>query len=190
MKIETIQKHLQGYFINTITHNDLKVSETLCKKIDNKNYEIVPNVKTNYGTISAYSHLLNQCNNQLLDPTISIVSLSEILPTINGNLFEDYRIRQKKINKYKKWIECVRTENNKYVNNTHLIKWKKARYVIYGVVGKDTIEEINDILLSEKEKDSAIAVKYPKLLKSAVKDNLINQFESSYLQEVKKYEKI
>ena len=190
MDLDTIQQHLKGYFINRIEHNEMKVSETLCRKLDNNNYEVLENVKTPAGIISAYDHCLNQVNNQLLNPYIAINSLNEILPTVQGNIFESYRIRENQIEKHIRWCECVETEANKYSDGKYVIKWKKPKGFVFAIVDGDRITEINEILLEDHQIENAVRIKYPKLLQKAIKDDLNNEFEDLYLQEVEIYNNI
>lgn len=190
MKIDTIKNHLKGYFINRYEYTDGRISENLCKKIDNSNYEVLEIVKTHKGDLTAYEHCLNQINNQLLDPTLAFCSLSEILPTINANIFEDYKVRENKINKYKKLLECVKTDKNRHINDTYLVYWKKPKGYTYGFAGNDALIEINELLLSDEDIANAVKIKYPKILRSALKDDLTNKYRSSYLEEIKKFESI
>ena len=190
MKIDTIKKHLKGYFINRINHNGMKVTEKLCKKIDGNDYEVLDNVNTPNGLVSAYTNCLNQVNANILDPSVSICNLSEILPVIQGDIFEKYKVRQKEINQHRTWQECYKTEKNHYVEDTYLVKWQRPRGIVYGIVGNNAIEEISDVILTDKQKENAVNIKFPNMLLSAIKDNLINEFEEEYLKEVAKYESL
>lgn len=190
MKIDTIKDHLQGYFINRIEQNGMKVSESLCRKIDNSHYEVLPNVKTPNGFIPAYDLLLQQCNNQILDPTISIISLSEILPTINGLAFENYYNREEIIEKHINCCNNVETDDNELSKGRYVVKWKRPKGFAYAIVYDNTLTEINELLLEDQHKESAVRIKYPKLLLKALKDDLNNEFEEQYLEEVKKYQSI
>ena len=190
MKLDTIKDQLQGYFINQIQHNNMKVNETLCKKISNTEYLVLDNVNTPNGLVSAMDNLLYQINCQILNPTISIVSLNEILPTINGTVFEHYKMREKTIEKHISWCECVETEANKLSKDRYVVKWKRPKGFAYAIVYDDTLTEINDVLLEDQHKESAVRIKYPKLLLKALQDDLNNEFETLYSEEVKKYQSI
>ena len=50
--------------------------------------------------------------------------------------------------------------------------------------------EIPGDLLDDNQKENAVRIKYPKLLRTALSDDLNNEFESSYLAEVSKYKSI
>lgn len=188
VKLNTIKNHLNGYFINQTTDiYSQQVKETLCKKNGN-DYEVLDNnVNTPNGLVSPMVLLLQQCNNQILDPTFSICSLSEILPVINGSVFDSYAKRQKEIIKHRKWQKCCRTEANRYIENRYLIKWKRPKGISYGVVSNDTIVEVSELLLTSKQKENAILINYPKMLLKAIEDDLINEFQEDYLKEVAKY---
>ena len=190
MKTNTIQNHLKGYFINRIEHNGEKVSDKLCKKINNKEFEVLDNIKTPRGLLTANEHFLNQLNNQIVDPSVCICSLSEVLPVICGNVFELYRLRERKIEQHIKWANCVEREDNQFQPNKHVVKWKKPKRVIYAIVDGDKLTEIDGDLLSDQLKEKAVPIKYPKLLRTALKDELLNEYEPAYLQEVKKYKNI
>lgn len=190
MKIDTIKSKLTGYFINRISHNGEKVSENLCKKIDGNDYEVLRAVETPNGLMSAYDLLLNQVNNQILDPSISICKLSEILPVINGNIFESYKQREKIIEKHISWCQCVETEENEYSDGKYVVKVKKPKGFIYFIVDGDKLTEIPGDLLEDNQKENAVRIKYPKLLRKALSDDLNNEFESAYLEEVAKYKSL
>lgn len=188
MKLETIQKYLKGYFINRTEHTGGRIVEILCKKSNNNDYEVLKAVNTPKGSISAYDNCLNQVNNQILEPSTYIMSLNEILPVINGNAFDDYKIRARQIEKRRALLESVKTEENKHITGSYLVKWKKPKEMVYAFIEKDKLIEFPQLLLSEEDKASAIQIKYPKLVRTALEDNLINQFETVYLEEVTKYE--
>ena len=147
-------------------------------------------MNTPKGLVTAYDLLLEQCNNQILDPTISIVSLSEILPTINGSVFEHYKMREKTIEKHINWCECVETDDNELTKGRYVVKWKRPKGFAYAIVYDDSLTEINEMLLEDHHKESAVRIKYPKLLLKALKDDLNNEFETLYSEEVKKYQSI
>ena len=83
MNIEEIKHELQEqrYFINRISHNGEKVSESLCKKIDGSNdYEVLRAVNTPKGLVTAYDNCLSQVNNQ------SLINISESLKEIKDKM--------------------------------------------------------------------------------------------------------
>ena len=190
MDIKEIKHELQGYFINRISHNGEKVSENLCKKIDGNDYEVLRAVETPNGLMSAMDLLLQQCNNQLLNPSLSIRSLSEILEVINGEVFENYKRREKTIEKHIDWCTCVESEENEYSDGKYIVKWKKPKGMIYAIVDGDKLTEIPGDLLDDNQKENAVRIKYPMLLKKAISDSLENEFSSAYLEEVEKYQSI
>lgn len=190
MKIDTIKNHLKGYFINRIEHTDGRVSETLCRKINNAEYETLEAVKTPSGNVTASVNLLNQINNQILNPSICICSLEEILPVINGRIFDLYEARERKIDKYIKWCSCVESDDNEFVNGKYIVKWKKPRGFGFGIVDGDKLTEIDGDIFDDQQRKSAVFIKYPKLLRTALKDDLINQYEDEYLHEVRRYHEI
>ena len=190
MKIDTIRTALNGYFINRVSHNGLKVTDTLCKKIDNENYETLENVRTPNGTITAYEHLLNQVNNHLLDPTLAVCKLDEILPLINGNVFESYSMRERHIEKHLELLDMVQDVYNEYETDKFVVTWKKPKKTLYGIVDDDKLIEIDGALLSDKLKENAVFLKNIQPLKNALADDLINEFEKAYNEEVAKYQNI
>ena len=193
MKIETIKKQLQGYFINKTEFNGMDTSEKLCKKIDDSTFKTLEPVTTYYGTVSAYKNCLKQVNNQILSPETAIVSLSEILPVINANRFDDYKRRSDQIQRYKDLLAEVMTPSNEISQGRFLIKWKIPRGFKYGIIYNDEVSEVPEALLTSQDIATAITVKYPKLVRKALKDyqkGFENKYKSAYLEEVKKYHKI
>ena len=187
----TIQdQYIKGYFINRIEHNGEIVSDKLCRKISNTDFEVLDNVKTPSGLLSANAHFLNQLNNQIVDPSVCICSLSEVLPVIHGQVFELYEMRERKIEQHIKWANCVEREDNQFQPNKHVVKWKKPKRVIYAIVDGDKLTEIDGALLDDQLKEKAVQIKYPKLLLKALQDDLNNELEPAYLREVKKYKDI
>ena len=186
MDIKEIKHELQGYFINTIFHNGEKVSESLCKKIDG-DYEVLRAVETPNGLMSAYDLLLQQCNNQLLNPSVSICSLREILPVVNGSVFESYKMREKTIEKHIELCQSVETEENEYSDGKFIVKKKQPKGFKYWIVDNQKLTEIPGDLLDDNQKENAVKISYPKVLLNALKDDLNNEFESAYLEEVEKY---
>lgn len=192
MKLEEIKHELQEqrYFINRISHNGEKVSESLCKKIDGNDYEVLRAVNTPNGLMSAYDLLLTQVNANILDPSVSICSLSEILEVIQGNVFEAYKQREKTIEKHIDWCNCVESEENEYSDGKFIVKKKQPKGFIYFLVDGDKLTEIPGEILDDTQKEKAVRIKYPKLLKKAISDTLENEFSSAYLEEVEKFQSI
>ena len=187
MNLETIKSELKGYFINRFEHNGEKVSDTLCRKISNTDYEVLDNVRTPKGLLTAYDHCLNQINNQLLDPKLSVYSLDEVLPVIKSNVFEAHRMRERKIQQHIDLCQTVETEENQLSENRFLVYYKKRGTKIYAIVLDESLTEVPENLIKEENKDKAVFVEYPKLLRTALKDELNNEYESAYQKEVEKY---
>ena len=192
MNLETVQNQLkeQKYFINRIAINEDHITETLCKKINDSKFEVVDKVMTPSGEMSAEKVLLSQINNQIVLPELPVCSLNDVLPVIDGVVFDDYKRREKQIEKHIKWCQCVETEENELSSGRYVVKWKKLKHTIYAIVYDDSLTEINGALLDDKHKESAVQIKYPKLLLKALRDNLDNEFEEGYIQEAKKYQAI
>ena len=129
-------------------------------------------------------------NNQLLDPSFSICSLREILPVVNGSVFESYKMREKTIEKHIALCQSVETEENEYSDGKFIVKKKQPKGFIYFIVDDDKLTEIPGDLLDDTQKENAVRISYPKLLKKAISDRLENEFESAYLEEVEKYQSI
>ena len=131
-----------------------------------------------------------QCNNQHVDPSASINSLSEILPVIYGNVFEAYRMREKTIEKHITWANCVEREENEFQPDKYVVKKKRPKGFIYWIVDGAKLTEIDGDLLDDKLKENAVLIKYPKLLIKALADDLDNEFVEDYKKEVSKYKAI
>lgn len=190
MNLDTIKHELKGYFINKVISTGGVAKETLCKKIDNADYVVCENMDTPNGIKTAYDHCLNQINNQILDPSVSICSLSEVLPVIHGNVFDSYKMRERRIEQHIDWADCVEREENQFQPNKYVVKNKKPKGFTYWIVDGEKLTEINEDILSDDLKENAVLIKYPKLLRTALKDNLINEYEEQYLEEVTKYNNI
>lgn len=189
MDIDTIKQNLSGYFINRVDLNG-EIRERLCKKIDGNEYEVLRAVETPNGLMSSSDLLLQQINNQILDPSVSVCSLTEVLPVINGTIFELYNMREKKIEKHISWCNCVESEENELSDGKYVIKFKKGKKINYAVVDGSKLIDIDGDLLDTNIKLNAVQIRYPKLLKVAISDDLNNQYEEAYLQEAKKYNAI
>ena len=187
MNIDTIKAELNGYFINRFEHNGEKVSEALCRKINNYDYEVLDNVRTPNGLMSAMDLLLAQVNNQILDPTVSICSLDEILPTVKSNVFETHKMRERKIQQHIDLCQSVETEENELSDGRYLVYYVKRGTKIYAIVHDDSLTEYPANLLDDEQLAKAIRVEYPKLLRTALRDDLINQYDKAYDKEVEKY---
>ena len=190
MNIDTIKAELDGYFINRVSQPGIKASETLCKKINNADYEVCNNVETPNGIVSAYDLLLTQVNNQILDPTTSICRLSKILPVIDGSIFDKYFQREKIIEKHITWCDCIERDEYEYQDGKYLCKTKKPKGFKYWLVDGDKLTEIPGEILDESQKENCKRIRYPKLLLKALQDDLCNEFEEQYEEEVKKYQNI
>ena len=190
MEIDTIKHQLNGYFINRMEYDGDQVFETLCKKIDGDKYETLDNVMTPSGEISASDLLLRQINNQILNPSVCICSLKEILPVINGRLWEVYENREKEIEKHINCCSAVETDDNEFIKGKYIVKWKRPRGFAFGIVDGNKLTEIDGDIFDDQQRKSAVRIKYPKLLIKALKDDLLNHFEDEYLREIKKYNDI
>ena len=62
--------------------------------------------------------------------------------------------------------------------------------LFYFIVDGDKLTEIPGDLLEDNQKENAVRIKYPKLLRKALSDDLNNEFESAYLEEVAKYKSL
>ena len=150
-------------------------------------------VTTYYGTVQAYKHCLIQVNNQLLSPETAITSLSEILPVINANVFDNFKRRSDQIQRYKDLLAEVRTPSNEISKGKFIIKWKTPRGFKYGIIFNEDVSEVPERILTSQDITTAIPVKYPKLVRKAIKDEakgFKNKYKPAYLEEVKKYHKI
>lgn len=190
MDLNTIQNQLRGYFINRVTYTGDRVSENLCKKINDSEFVVLEPMNTPNGTMPAMDYCLQQINNQILDPTVCILSLKEVFPVINGNVFDSYKRREKTIEKHIDWAECVEREENQFQQDKYVVKNKKPKGFAYWIVDGEKLTEIHEDILSDDLKENAVLIKYPKLLRTALKDDLINEFEGQYSEEVAKYKAI
>ena len=190
MEIDTIKHQLNGYFINRMDYGGDQVSETLCKKIDGDKYETLDNVMTPSGQISASDLLLRQINNQILNPSVCICSLKEILPVINGRIWELHENREKEIEKHIDCCSAVETDENEFLKGKYIVKWKRPRGFAFGIVDGDKLTEVDGDIFDDQQRKTAVRIQFPKLLRRALKDDMSNQYEDECLQEIKKYNDI
>ena len=123
-------------------------------------------------------------------PGLPICSLSEILIVVDGTVFELYKMRERKIQQHIDLCRTVETDNNELSKGRYVVKVKRPNGFNYFIVYDDSLTEINEVFLEEKDRLNAVRIKYPKVLKTALKDDLNNEYEEKYLQEVKKYKAI
>ena len=180
MELNEIKHHLDGYFINRFEFNGEKVSDVLCKKINNADYVVLDNVRTPQGLLTAYQHCLNQVNSNLLCPEVSVRYLDEILPVINANVFENYEMRERKIQQHIDLCQQYETEENELSPGRYLVYWKKRGTKIYGIILEESLTEIPGNLVDEESKANAIYVEFPKMLRTALKDELNNKYAEAY----------
>lgn len=190
MNLENIKHQLDGYFINVMEHNGLKVTETLCKKLSDTEHLPLDNVKTTHGLVSAYDNCLRQINAQIMNPSIYVCDLKEVLPVIRGDIFELWKMRERKIQQHIDLCQTVETEENELSKGRHLVKWKQKGKTVYGIVHEQSLTPVPEELLTEETKETAIKIKYPKMIRTALADDLNNQYEEAYAKEVRKFRKI
>lgn len=197
MTVEQIKTKLnqEKYFVNReIKPGTDKEILLLCQKTSDTDYIALPKIETTKGKISAYHHLLNQCNNQLLNPTVALTGLEYLLRVIDGDVFDAYEQREKSIEKCLKRLEDVQSDDNEYGDNQYIVKTARGRPndFTYFVVdlSEGVLAEIDGYLLSNELKEGAPLVKYPKLILRSLKDNLNNEYEAKYNAEIRKWELI
>lgn len=193
MKMSEIRKQLKGFFVETETVNQ-QVVEKLCFKDKDNTYHIVEPVDIGDGrTMSALDNCLEQVNNQILDPTLRITDLKIVLPFINADVFKKHKQRQKQIDKKNELCLDVFAANE-YDDNRYVIKKKvpARRHFDYFIINEETNEvvRIDASLLTEEQRENAVLVSNIKAVKSAIKDDLLNEYDSILQYEIDKYEQI
>jgi len=191
MELNEIKHYLNEnrYFINRYEMNG-EVSDKLSKKINNNDFEVLDNIRTPNGLLTAYQHCLNQVNNSLLMPEVAVCSLDEILPVIKATVFENHRIRERKIQQHIDLCQQYETEENELSPGRYLVYWKKRGTKIYGIILEESLTEVPGNLIDEESKENAIRVEYPKMLRTALRDELKNEYAEAYAKEVEKYHSI
>ena len=76
------------------------------------------------------------------------------------------------------------------LKSKYVVKTKRPKGYNYFIAYDDSLTEISPNILDDKMKENAVLIKYPKLLQRALKDNLNNEYEDKYLQEMEKYHNI
>ena len=181
MKIEEIKTELKGYFI----YKNKGTYELGVKK--GKDFELMTN---NINIISfndkfevtPIRYLLMQINQNILDPSIYVSDLSEVLPLIDFQVFRLYDKRNEEIEKHKallkkiqesksifgkkKDFKLISVTSHNFLDST---KDQKGYYVI-----KDSeVVPIETTLLDDVSK--AIEINHLQDLRNALKDDLKNQ---------------
>lgn len=192
-QIEQVLKQ-KKYFINkeTVPGKD-EIIDILCQKKTDDSYIILPKVETVNGLISAYDYLLNQINNQRVAEK-PLLSLNQLLPTIKGDIFNQWKQREFIIEKLLNRLYSIQKPENEYDNDRYVIKQRYGRpnefryYVVD--IEESVLAEIDGFLLNENLRQSAPLVKYPKQILNALKDNLENEYTEAYLEQIEAFRKI
>lgn len=189
MKLEEIKTELKGYFIHRQDHK-----RELAFK-DNNNIELITE-EIVYGisdkiVLPPMRYLLMQINNQLLDPTVYVTDLTEVLPIIDFDVFNNYDNRENEIRKHKQLLDKIQNSKSIFgkkkgfkliyvdINN----KFENERK--YYVIKDNEVVNIDSALLDNV--DNAIEVSNIDVVRNALSDNFENFYAEQYKEECKKW---
>lgn len=195
MKLEEIKHELKGYFLykNRREH-------TLAKR-DNEDFKLLTN-DIEYRTINETFmitpkyYLLMQIQNQLLDPTVVVNDLSEVLPVIDFHIFELYDKRNQEIEKYKTILEQIKDSKSIFgrkkdfkliaIKSSSIID--KNTKIDYYIIKDNQAVPIESALIENT--DNAIEISNLHDLKNALRDNLVNQHYEKYNEQCKLWDSL
>ena len=198
MKLDEIKQELKGYFIYRN-----KQDYELGLRQGNDFRLITDNIKylsfKDMFDLTPIRYLLMQVNHQLLDPLHYVNDLSDIIPVIDFNIFNEYDNRNAEIEEHKELLNQIvesrsifnRKKDFKLVyvkSHNHLLQDKEQ--VGYYVIKDNDVVPIDSALLEDDYISNAIEVKNLELLRKALKDDLINQYFESYKEEIRKWESL
>lgn len=193
MKLEEIKQELKGYFIYRYGRG-----QTLALR-DNDNFKLFTNeieyqtIKEKY-RLSPMYYLVIQINNQLLDPTIHIKELSEVLPIIDFKVFDDYDSRNLEIENHKQLLNQIKESKSIFgrKKDFKLIYVKKPKSNIYSdtpidyyVIKDNEVVPIDKSLIDDVK--NAIGVISLDEVKKALKEDFTNRYDNKYKRELDKW---
>ena len=198
MKLDEIKQELKGYFIYRNKQDyELGLRQGNDFRLITDNVEYL-SFKDRFN-LTPIRYLLMQVNQQLLDPLHYVNDLSDIIPVIDFNIFNEYDNRNAEIEEHKELLNQIvesrsifnRKKDFKLVyvkSHNHLLQDKEQ--VGYYVIKDNDVVPIDSALLEDDYISNAVEVKNLDSLKKALKDDLINQYFESYKEEIRKWESL
>ena len=193
MKLNDIEKELNGYFIYRESHQ----RELALKQ--GENYELITkeipfyqmNFKETY-LLKPLEYLRMQINSNILDPTTFVKNVDEVLPIVDFNIFHRYDKRADEIKQHKALIEKIQGSKS--------IFGKRKDYKLIFVAGSGLSEDKYfvvkesdvvpvDVALID-DKTDAVEVENISEVKRALQDTFENEYSEKYKQEVEKWNSI
>ncbi len=192
MKLEEIKQELKGYFIYRYGRG-----QTLALR-DNDNFKLFTEeieyrtIKEQY-ELSPMYYLVMQINNQLLDPTIHIKELSEVLPIIDFKVFDDYDNRNLEIENHKQLLNQIkesksifgRKKDFKLIFTEKNVLNSNQKEKNYFVIKDNEVVPIDKSLIDDVK--NAIGVISLNEVKKALKEDFTNIYENNYQRELNKW---
>lgn len=194
MKLEDIKAELKGYFI----HRKDRTRELALKQ--NEDFKLITKeieypTLTGKVTLTPMKYFLMQINQQLLDPTIVVTDLTEVLELIDFNVFEDYDKRESEIKKHKAILDKI--QNSKsifgrkkdfkliYTESKGIISKGERRY--YVIKNAEAVP-IDSALLDDTT--NAVEVSNIDVVKNALKDDFENLYFEKYKEQCRKWDSL
>lgn len=198
MELDEIKQELKGYFIYKNKQDyelGLRQGKDYRLITDNINYL---SFKDRF-TLTPIRYLLMQINHQILNPELYVDDLSDVIPVIDFNIFQEYDNRELEINQHKEIMNQIvesrsifnRKKDFKLVyveSHNHLLQ--DSKQVGYYIIKDSEIVPIDSALLEDDYMDNAVEVKNIDSLKKALKDDLINQYTEIYKEELSKWDSL
>ena len=192
MKLEEIKQELKGYFIYRYGRG-----QTLALR-DNDNFKLFTDeieyqtIKEKY-RLSPMYYLVIQINNQLLDPTIHIKELSEVLPIIDFKVFDYYDSRNLEIENHKQLLNQIkesksifgRKKDFKLIFTEKNVLNSNQKEKNYFVIKDNEVVPIDKSLIDDVK--NAIGVISLNEVKKALKEDFTNIYENNYQRELNKW---
>lgn len=198
MKLDEIKQELKGYFIYKNKQDyelGLRQGKDYRLITDNINYL---SFKDRF-TLTPIRYLLMQINHQILNPELYVDDLSDVIPVIDFNIFQEYDNRELEITNHKEILNQISSSRSIFnrkkdfqlisvKSHNHLLQDKKQ--IGYYVIKNNDIVPIAEELLEETYINNAVEVNSIDELRNALKDDLINQYEKNLKEEISKWDSL
>ena len=130
MKLDEIKQDLKGYFIyRNKQEYELGYRQGNDFKILDKNIDYL-SFKDRF-SLTPIRYLLMQVNHQLLDPLTYVNDLSEVIPVIDFNIFNEYNNRNKEINNHIELLNQISESKSIFSRKKDALKCCRALQQYY-----------------------------------------------------------
>lgn len=196
MKLEEIKSELKGYFIyKNGTDYELGLKKGKDFELITDNINIL--TFTDRFEVTPIRYLLMQINNNILDPSVYVTDLSEVLPIIDFQLFRLYDKRNEEIDRHKALLKKIQESKSIFgkKNDYKLISVTSHNFLDsnkdqkgYYVIKDSEAVPIDSTLLDDVSK--AVEINHLQDLRKALKDDLNNQYSEIYKEQCRLWDSL